>query len=75
MTENQKKYEAWSKPVLWTNKSARAQKSIFQYRLDDETGRYFTTRLGIYNGFLGLFGKVMYYIPETDNFQIVKKWW
>lgn len=73
MTENELKYQKLSTPVLWTNSRERAMKSLFQWRLDEESGRYFTTRLGIYNGFLGLFGKVMYYLPEEDQFRIVRK--
>lgn len=73
MTENEIKYKKLSEPVLWTNNKERAQKSIFQWRLDEESGRYFTSRLGIYNGFLGLIGKVMYYLPEEDQFRIVRK--
>lgn len=73
MTENELKYQKLSVPVLWTNSRERAMKSLFQWRLDEESGRYFTTRLGIYNGFLGLVGKVMYYLPEEDQFRVVRK--
>lgn len=75
MTENQKKYADWSRPVLWTKNQRRAQKSMFQWRLDEDKQMYYTTRLGIYNGFLGWLGQVMYYIPEEDVFRVVRKHW
>lgn len=75
MTQNQTKYEDWSRPILWTANQKRAQKSIFQWRLDEDKQMYYTTKLGIYNGFLGLLGKVMYYIPEEDVFRTVRKCW
>jgi len=75
MTDNQKKYEDWSRPVLWTGNQAKAQKSMFQYRLDEDTEKYFITKLGVYNGFLGLFSKVMYYLSEEDACRTVRKCW
>jgi len=73
MTENEIKYKKMSTPIFWTKNKKRAQKSIFQWRLDEEKECYFLSRLGIYNGFLGLIGKVMYYLPEEDQFKVVRK--
>jgi len=75
MTDNQAKYENWSRPLFWTKNKSIAQKTIFQWKLDEDRQMYYTTKLGIYNGFLGLFGKVMYYIPEEDIFRVVRKFW
>jgi hypothetical protein len=75
MTSNQAKYENWSRPLFWTKKRKTADNSIFQWKFDEDKQMYYTSKLGIYNGFIGLFGKVMYYIPEEDVFRTVRKFW
>ena len=72
-TVNQQKYAELSKPMFWTTNVEKVRNSMFKYMLDEETIKYYLNRLEICNGFLGWFGKRMYYIPEEDVFRIVRK--
>lgn len=70
MTQNQTKFEQISKPIFRKTKKPLTH-SFFQWRVED--GEYTLSQLGIENGFLSIFGKVKYYIPETDKFVITRK--
>jgi len=75
MTKNQQKYENLSKPFWWISNEKYAKRSRINFAHDEATGRYYTTKLGLMNGFLSLFGRVLYYIPDTDSFVVCAKRW